>query len=58
MKKSFAIVTALAAISFFANQALAVGNPPTENLPEVGSTLVLLSLGLAGLAAFSRKRKH
>jgi len=57
MKKSFAIVTALAAVSFFANQALAVGLPP-EQVPDAGSTLTLLSLGLAGLAAFSWKRKR
>jgi len=57
MKKTFAIATALAAVSFFANQALAVGTPPSENVPEVGSTLALLGLGLAGLAAFARKRK-
>jgi hypothetical protein len=57
MKKLFAVAIGLA-VSSFANQAFAVGNPPTEKLPELGSTLILLSLGLFGLATFARNRKQ
>jgi hypothetical protein len=62
MKKSILVCSALGILcqSSFAAAPSLGGSPlfAVANVPDVGSTMALLALGLTGLAVVARKRKQ